>query len=79
MDHIKKELSDDDREFIREIFDREVVPKLKNLQARLGTLNCDFAGDEFRHWSVQFKSMGSDFGIVDFEYDEEGAGLDLDL
>lgn len=79
MEHLKKELSDDDRELILEVFEREVVPKLKNLQARLGTLNCDFAGDEFRHWAVQFKSMGSDFSIVAFEYDEDGAGLDLDL
>ena len=28
---------------------------------------------------IQFRSVGSFFEIVDFEYDEEGEGLDLDL
>ncbi len=73
------ELSDDDQEHIRTLFHEEVAPKLMKLDARLGTLSCEFAGEQFRNWSVQFKSVGNDLEIVDFEYDEEGAGLDLDV
>ena len=72
-------LTDDDMAMIREIFEREVVPRLQKLHARLGTLNCDFAGEEYRKWNIQFKSAGADFCIVDFEYDEDGSGIDLDL
>ena len=47
--------------------------------ARMGNLNCEFAGERFKNWNIQFKSIGSDFEIVEFEYDEEGDGIDLDL
>lgn len=73
------ELSDDDQEHIRTLFHEEVAPKLKKLDARLGTLSCEFAGEQFKNWSVQFKSIGNDFEIVHFEYDEDAAELDLDL
>jgi hypothetical protein len=76
---IKTELSDEDRDHIREVFDDEMVPKLKISHARLGNLNCDFAGERYKHWNIQFKSVGSGFGIVEFEYDEEGCGVDLEL
>ena len=76
---IKKELSDEDRVHIREVFYDEIVPKLKNSHARLGNLNCDFAGEQYKYWNIQFKSAGSDFDIVEFEYDEEGCGLDLEM
>jgi hypothetical protein len=76
---IKDELTDDDIEHIREVFFEMIVPKLKNSHARLGTLNCEFAGEQYKCWNILFKSVGSDFDIVDFEYDEEGSGLDLDL
>ncbi len=76
---IKTELSDEDRVHIREVFHEEIVPKLKNAHARLGNLNCDFAGEQYKHWNIQFKSVGSDFDIVEFEYDEEGCGLDLEM
>ena len=76
---IKTELSDEDRVHIRELFDVEMVPKLKNAHARLGVLNCDFAGEQYKHWNIQFKSVGSGFDIVEFEYDEEGCGIDLEL
>ena len=33
----------------------------------------------YKDWSIQFKSAGSDFDIVEFEYDENGEGIDLDL
>ncbi len=73
------ELSDEDQAYIRTVFDEEVVPKLIKLDARLGTLNCEFAGEQFKNWSIQFRSKGSDFEIVEFEYDEEGEDLSLDL
>ena len=76
---IIKELSDEDRDHIREVFHEEIVPKLQKSHARLGMLNCDFAGEQYKHWNIQFKSVGSDFDIVNFEYDQEGCGLDLEL
>ena len=50
---IKTELSDEDRAHIREVFDVEMVPKLKKSHARLGMLNCDFAGEQYKHWNIQ--------------------------
>jgi hypothetical protein len=73
------ELDDDDRMYIMDLFHQEIVPKLKKLNARLGTLNCEFAGDKYKKWNIEFRSIGSDFDIVKFEYDEEGVGVDLDL
>jgi hypothetical protein len=73
------ELSDEDQGHIRTVFHEEVVPKLMKLGARLGSLSCEFAGAQFKNWTIQFKSVGDDFEIVDFEYDEEGAGIDLDV
>ena len=64
---------------IREIFTEEITPKLRKLHARLGTLNCDFAGEQYRYWTIRFESAGDDFHIVEFEYDEEGVGVDLDI
>ena len=74
-----QELSDEDQEHIRTVFHEEVVPKLVKLDARLGSLSCEFAGAQFRNWTIQFKSVGDGFDIVDFDYDEEGAGIDLEL
>jgi hypothetical protein len=76
---IIKELSDEDRELIGEVFHEEIVPKLKKSHARLGMLNCDFAGEQYKYWNIQFKSVGSRYDIVEFEYDEEGCALDLEL
>ncbi|MGD8983450.1 MAG: hypothetical protein PVI53_05470 [Desulfobacteraceae bacterium] len=73
------ELSDDDQAHIRTLFHEEVTPKLIKLGARLGTLSCEFAGKQFKNWMIQFKSVGDDLEIVEFEYDEDGAGLDLDV
>ena len=74
-----QELGDEDKELVMEVFYREIVPKLLRLDARNGVLCCDFAGPQFRAWQVRFRSKGADFEIVDFEYDEEGCGIDLDL
>lgn len=73
------ELSHEDQGHIRTVFHEEVVPKLMKLGARLGTLSCEFAGEQFKNWMIQFKSVGDDFEIVDFEYEEDGTGIDLDL
>jgi hypothetical protein len=73
------ELDEEDQEHIRAVFDNEVVPKLAKHSARLGTLSCGFAGQEYEHWTIEFRSIGNDFEIVSFEYDEEAVGLDLDL
>ena len=72
-------LSDDDQAHVRTLFHEEVVPKLIKLGARLGTISCEFAGEQFRNWAVRFRSVGNDFEIVEFEYDEDGAGIDLDV
>ena len=74
-----RELDDDDRIHITDLFFDEVVPKLRRLDARLGTVNCGFAGSRYVNWVIHFRSAGSGFDIVNFEYDEEGAGTDLDL
>ena len=73
------ELDEEDQDLIREVFHDEVVPKLVKLSARLGTLSCGFAGKDFEHWTIEFRSIGDGFEIVSFEYDEEADSLDLDL
>ncbi len=69
---------DDDKAFITEIFFEEIVKKLQRMDARIGTLNCDFAGHQYKNWNIQFKSKGQGFEIVDFEYDEDSYGFCLD-
>jgi hypothetical protein len=77
--HPKLVLTDEDKDHIRRMFHQEIVPRLVKLHARLGNICCDFAGPEYRNWIIQFTSRGEDFEIVDFEYDEDGVGIDLDL
>jgi len=74
-----RSLSEEDEEYIRDLFYREIVPKLIRLHARNGVVGCEFAGPQFSGWQIQFRPRGEDFDIVDFEYDEEGCGIDLDL
>jgi len=73
------ELDDDDKVHIIELFNEDIIPKISRLDARLGILNCEFAGDQYRNWNVHFRSVGSGFEIVEFEYDEDSVGIDLDL
>ena len=73
------ELDEEDQGHIREVFHDEVVPKLVKLNARLGTLSCGFAGQEYEHWTIEFRSVGDHFEIASFEYDDEAVCLDLDL
>ena len=79
QNHILCELDDEDKHHITDIFFREITPKLNRLGARLGTLNCEFAGNQYKNWNIEFRSVGSNFDIVDFVYDEECTGIDLDL
>lgn len=72
-------LEDHELIHIRQIFDEDVVPKLERLQARTGSLSCRFAGDPYKNWILHFKETASGFEILDFEYDEDAAEMDLDL
>ncbi|OAT80837.1 hypothetical protein [Desulfotomaculum copahuensis] len=65
----RHELTEEDKDYIREVFAREVAPKLRRWYARTGNLNCAFAGDKYKHWVVRFKSFRAEFDIIDFEYD----------
>jgi hypothetical protein len=76
---MKDELTDEEKSEIQELFFEEIVPKLKKLDARLGTISCEFAGPQYAKWMVQFRSRGNEFEIVDFEFDERGTGIELDL
>ena len=76
---MKDRLTDEEKSEIQEIFSEEIVPKLKKLDARRGTISCEFAGPQYANWMIQFRSRGQEFEIVDFEYDENAAGIDLDV
>jgi hypothetical protein len=73
------ELDDEDRAHITDRFFDEIVPQLIRLDARLGTINCEFAGREYKNWNIEFRSEGTGFDIVGFYYDKEGTSIDLDL
>ena len=73
------ELDEEDKAHIADVFLVKIVPKLRKHDARLGNLSCGFAGERYRHWTLQFKSVRSGFEIVEFTYDEEGDNIDLDL
>ena len=75
---LKSELDDEDKVYITEIFFEKIVTKLQRMDARIGTLNCDFAGDQYKKWNIHFKSKGQGFEIVDFEYDEDSYSFSLD-
>ncbi len=75
--HLKKELDDDDRMHILGIFNEDIVPRLMRMDARIGNLNCDFAGEQYKNWVIEFRSNRSGFEIVDFEYDEDSRSINL--
>ena len=70
-------LSEDDQIHIREVFAEDIEPRLIRMQARIGTLNCDFAGEKYKNWILYFKSNRSGFEIVDFEYDDSSRSIKL--
>ena len=73
------DLDEDEKILLHDLFEEEIVPRLARLGARLGTINCSFAGEKYNKWNIRFKSIGSDFMITDFEFDENSASIDLDL
>jgi len=75
---LQHELDDDDKAYITEIFFDKVVTELNRMDARIGTLNCDFAGSRYKNWNIHFKSKGPGFEIIDFEYDEDSYSFSLE-
>nr|HID58786.1 hypothetical protein [Desulfobacterales bacterium] len=71
------ELTDEDKAHIRKMFHEVMVPKLIKYNARIGNLNCEFAGDRYKDWNIVFMSDRSSFEIVEFEYDKDSRSLDL--
>lgn len=80
-DHVipiqKRELEDDDKVHITEIFEEEIAERLLQMDARSGNISCEFAGSQYRNWVLQFKSSRWGLEIVDFEYDEDTRSFNL--
>jgi hypothetical protein len=70
-------LDDDDRIRISEIFQQHIVPKLMMMHARNGTICCEFAGEEYKSWVIEFRSSRSGLDIVGFEYDPDSRSFEL--
>lgn len=71
------ELDDDDRFQIAEAFYEDIVPRLMMMHARNGTINCEFAGEQYKNWVIQFKSNRSGLDIVAIEYDPNSRSFPL--
>lgn len=74
---MREEITEDDKVQIMTAFSEEMVPKLKKLSARIGALNCAFAGPQYGNWLIHFRETRFDFEITEFEYDEDSRDLDL--
>ena len=72
------ELDEYDKAHINDVFFEDMVEKLRKMDARVGSLNCEFAGEQYKNWIIYFRSKGPGFEIVDFEYDADSRGLDFD-
>ncbi len=77
--HESEEMTDEDKFRIMKIFSEKIVPKLRKLGARTGNVNCRFAGPQYRHWLIHFRSKRDGYQITEFEYDPNSGDLDLDL
>ncbi len=75
--HPKDKLDEVDKLHITEIFHEDVEPRLMRMNARAGNINCEFAGEQYRNWVIEFKSTRYGFEIVDFEYDENSRSFEL--
>ncbi len=75
--HIKDTLHEDDKLHITEIFHEDVEPRLMRMNARAGNINCEFAGEPYKNWVIEFKSTRYGFEIVDYEYDQNSRSFDL--
>ena len=73
------ELDEEEKAFISDLFFEKMVPKLKKLNARIGTIPCDFAGNKYKNWLIHFRSLGDGFEVVDFEYDPEARSIDYPI
>jgi len=74
---LKRELDDDDKTHIVEVFDEDIAPRLMIMHARNGNINCEFAGEQYKNWVIEFRSTRFGFEIVDFEYDEDSRSFEL--
>ncbi len=79
VDSVEAELTDEELTRIRELFFTEIEPKLKSIDAKLGNINCSFAGEKYHNWVLEFRSEGDGFDIVNIEYDPEADTIDIDL
>lgn len=66
----KTVLEEEDKIYLTQRFEEEIVPRLKKYQARVGSIGCEFAGEEYSPWLIHFRAKGMDFEILEFEYDE---------
>jgi len=73
------ELDTEERAHITRVFAERVGPRLRLYSARMGSLGCGFAGEAYDHWVLHFRSVGDDFEITEFEYDEDARTVDLGL
>ena len=71
------ELSDEERIEISEIFHEDIVPKLLMMHARNGTISCEFAGEAYKNWLIEFRSNRSGLEIIGFEYDPDARSFAL--
>lgn len=72
-----QDLLEEDRIRITEIFQEDIAPRLLRMDARVGSICCEFAGSEFRNWVLQFNSSRFGLEVVDFFYDEDARTFDL--
>ena len=73
------ELDEEEKAFISDLFFEKMAPKLKKLNARIGAIPCDFAGNKYKNWLIHFRSLGDGFEVVDFEYDQEARPIDYPI
>ena len=77
LSSLKRELDDDDKVHITEIFQGDIAAKLMQMDARCGNISCEFAGPPYRNWVIEFKSSRWGLEIVGFEYDEDTRSFNL--
>ena len=74
---LKRELEDDDKAHIIELFEEDIAVRLMQMDARSGNISCEFAGSQYRNWVLQFRSSRWGLEIVGFEYDEDTRSFNL--
>ena len=74
---LKRELDEDDKFHITDVFHAKIAARLLRMDARIGNICCEFAGPQYRNWILEFKSSRWGLEIVDFDYDEDARSFDL--